>query len=165
MFLVSWTEFNINGNTYCCRHLRTTEHDIEIDGTTCKLKMSYSHHCFTDKTDSGPRLFKDGRSWSQERYEESINLPNIMENALNTGYCIPHYHYNNEQYHYLESSDYAIFFNINKPLNTTNELKIKINSAYPLATWGKGTLPKGKAKLIRWVLSQRVQGLSILKKK
>ncbi|HIF9248559.1 TPA: hypothetical protein ACX6Q2_003468 [Photobacterium damselae] len=161
---MTWNKFNIYGKDYDCSHLKTRDIFVDVDGIECKLTISYSHHCFTDKTENGPRLFRDGRCWSQERYEQSLELPSILVGALSSSnsYCVPHYHYNNEQFHYVEYGDYAIFFNINKPPKTTSELKIKVNSAYPLASWNIG-LPKGKPKLIRWVLSQRIQGKKILK--
>lgn len=163
---MSWTEFNIGGKIYCCRHLQTAVHSMDIDGIECQLHISYSNHCFTDKTESGPMLFKSqGRSWSQERYDESINLPSALISAMETQYCIPHFSGPSEQYHYTESSDYIIFFKISKPPKTSNELRIKVNSAYPIASWGRGSIPRGNPKLIKWVLSQRLKNLSVLKRK
>jgi len=62
----------------------------------------------------------------------------------------------------MEVYDYAIFFDINKPKDSDNVLKIKVISAYEVDQWGKNSLPKGKAKRIKWILGQRNKGLSAL---
>lgn len=161
---MSWTEFKIDGKIYCCRHLQTAVHKTDVDGTQCLLRISYSNHCFTDEKENGPLLFrKEGRYWSKERYDESIHLPNILIRSLEDSYCIPHYSGSGEQYHYIELSHYIVFFRITKPNNSENELRIKVSSAYPIDEWGRTTIPKGKAKLIKWVLSRRLKNMQVLK--
>ncbi|MBF4437822.1 hypothetical protein ERJ77_25740, partial [Vibrio anguillarum] len=80
-------------------------------------------------------------------------------------YAVPYMTKKGESYHYMESYDYAIFFSLSKPQGTTGELKLRVNSAYEVNDWGKGTLPKGKAKRVSWILSQRLQGKSVLKRR
>jgi len=166
---VNWTEFNIHGKVYCCRHLApsvlTVPADIDDTVTNVTLRVTYSNHCFTDEKEFGPRLFREkrGRYWSHERYEASKDLPGILAKALmDNHYCVPHRSGENEQYHYIEAGEYAIFFNINKPDGTTNELKVKIASAYPLEEWGKAMVPKGSPHKLHFVMQQKLKGLSVL---
>ncbi|WP_323242790.1 hypothetical protein [Vibrio parahaemolyticus] len=135
-----------------------------MDGQNVTLHVTFGHHCFTDEKGNAPLIYpKEGRYWSQERYDCTHTLPNLIRTRFPVSYAIPYTKgKNKEQYHYMESNNYAIFFDINRPENTTNELKLKIVSAYELAQWGRETVPKGKPKKISWILSQRVKGLSAL---
>ncbi|WP_020198199.1 hypothetical protein [Vibrio owensii] len=58
----------------------------------------------------------------------------MLEERFVESHAIPYYNHrkNGEQYHYIEIHDYVIFFEITKPDNTDNELKVKIISAYEL---------------------------------
>ncbi|NOH36404.1 hypothetical protein [Vibrio chagasii] len=163
---MTWKGFTIEGDFYDLTHLQSTSHDIEVDGNSVKLHVSYANHCFTDEKENGPILFRrEGRYWCHERYQRSIELPELIRNKLIDNYAVPYMTKKGESYHYMEAFDYAIFFSISKPNGTTNELKLRVNSAYEVDDWGKGTLPKGKAKRVSWILSQRLQGKSVLKRK
>ena len=113
---MTWTGFNIQGQYKCLAHLQTNTIQVDVDGAQVSLHISYGHHCFTDSKENGPMLFKrDERYWCEERYEMSKDLPGMIEQNLVNAYAVPHYHAtNNEQYHYMEAYDYAIFFNITK---------------------------------------------------
>ncbi len=163
---MTWNGFTIDNEFYDLKHLQTASYDIEIDGSMVKLQVSYANHCFTDKKENGPMLFKrEGRYWSPERYSLSLTLPTLIESNLINSYAIPFTSKNGESYHYSEQFDYAIFFSISKPAGTDNELKMRVNSAYEVDEWGKSTLPKGKKVKVSWILSQRLKGQSALKKK
>ncbi|MBY7902426.1 hypothetical protein KW459_16070 [Vibrio fluvialis] len=162
---MSWTGFTIDGRFYDLTHLQTSTFEVSIDGKSVKLYVSYSSHCFTDEKGHGPQIIKrERRHWSHERYERSKDLPAIMQHKLLEHYAIPYQSRGGESYHVLEVHDYAIFFSVTKPSDSDNELKIKVNSAYELDTWGKSSLPKGKPKRVSWILSQRLQGKSVLKR-
>lgn len=164
-----WTEFVIGGKTYCCRHLSPSTYKTNIGGKDVEIQITYNNHCFTDEKENGPVLFNEGRRtryWSQERYDASQDLPGIIAHALDSNaYCVPHYSGDNEQYHYIEAGDYAVFFNLNKPDNTEDQLKLKVVSAYPIEEWGKGAIPKGSPYKINYVFSLRLQGESVLDRK
>lgn len=160
----NWKGFTIRGKFYDLSHLQPFDHVVEVDGVSVTLHVTFGHHCFTDKKENGPLLYpKEGRYWSQDRYECTHNLRNIITNRFMDAYAVPYLNMkNNEQYHYLELEefDYSIFFDVNKPANTTDRLKLKIVSAYERDQWG--TAPKGSPKLIRWILAQRIKGKNAL---
>ncbi|CAV17315.1 hypothetical protein [Vibrio atlanticus] len=164
---MSWRGFTIDGQFYCLAHLQKKTIEVEIDSASVKLHLSYSGHCFTDDKENGPIILpRENRYWCHDRYELSKGLPDMIEQGLISSYAIPHFAgKNNEQYHYMEAFDYAIFFTVRKPNNTTNELNLRIASAYPVETWGKGSMPRGSAKRVSWILSKRLKGESVLGKK
>lgn len=165
---MNWTGFKIDGKFFDLSHLQPNTIEAEIDGNNVKLHVTYSNHCFTDEKENGRMIFpKEGRYWCHERYQRSKELPDIIENKLLEHYAIPYLadRRAGEGYHFLEIYDYAVFFSVTKPQGTHNELKIKVNSAYELDDWGRGTLPTGKPKRVSWILSQRLQGKHIIKRK
>ena len=128
----NWTGFTINGEFLDLSHLQPFDHIVEIDGAQVTLHVTFGHHCFTDKKGNGPLIYQDeGRYWSPDRYECTRKLPGIITDHFIDAYAVPYINLkNNEQYHYLEVKefDYSIFFDINKPANTTNVLKLKVVS-------------------------------------
>ncbi|EPN23438.1 hypothetical protein A235_32962 [Pseudomonas syringae pv. actinidiae ICMP 19079] len=77
------------------------------------------------------------------------------------GLAVPFYTESSQRYFCLDLHDYAIFFSISKPQGTTNLLKLRIISAYEVATWGRPALPRGKPHNIRYILEMRNAGKSI----
>lgn len=163
-FIVSWRGFNIEGRFKDLSHLRSNTITTEISGQAISLNVSYGSHCFTDEKENGPPVLP-GRYWSEERYNRSFDLPDFIENNFTLSFAVPYFNKNKngEQYHYMEAFDYVIFFEITKPYNSANTLNIKIISAYELDQWG--SVPKGKPYKVRWILSERLAGNSILKRK
>jgi hypothetical protein len=174
---MTWNGYTIEGTFKDLSHLKSKTIETEIDQTAISLKISYADHCFTDEKNNGPLVlqnkfwsrskgrweFKD-RYWSEDRYLRSLDLPKHIETSFFDAYAVPYYHRksNGEKYHYMEIYEYAIFFEITKP-NIENTLNIKITSAYEVESWGRETIPKGKPFKVRWILSQRLLGKSILK--
>lgn len=158
---MDWRGFTINGEFKDLSHLNSFSMTTEIDGINIELIFTFLSHCFTDEKGGTKMPFThEERYWSNERYHLSLALPKLIKDKFLSKYAIVFKsHKSAEQYHYMEAYDYAIFFNINKPKNTNNTLKIKIISAYEVEQWGKNTLPKGKPKRISWILSQRNKGL------
>lgn len=161
---MNWTSFNILGKVYCVKHLSAYDLAVTIDGSPVTLHITFGHHCFTDEKQYGPMIFKtDERYFSPERYDLSIGLPALINKNFIDSYAIPYINRkSNEQYHYMEMHGYAIFFDINKPSGTTDKLKVKIVSAYEVDEWGRDSLPKGKPRKIRWILSRRLDGGFVL---
>lgn len=160
---MTWTGFTIQGKRKDLTHLQGFDLDVEVDGQPLKLLVTFGSHCFTDEKENGPMLFKEGRYWSEERYQCSLQLPDLIRNGFINAYAVAYLNQKRaEQYHYTEIHDYAIFFDINKPANLPNTLRIKIVSAYEIDPWGKATLPKSNPKRVKWILSQRMKGLSAL---
>ncbi|WP_412501903.1 hypothetical protein [Shewanella chilikensis] len=161
---MSWKGFTIDGNFKDLSHLESFTMETAIDGINMKLVFSFLSHCFTDEKGENRMPFKnEERYWSEDRYELSKGLPDLIRKNFLINYAVPFLNKRrNEQYHYMEVHGYAIFFDINKPQDTTNELKIKIVSAYEVDEWGKHGLPKKGPKKVSWILSRRNQGLSAL---
>ncbi len=165
---MNWTQFTIKGKTYCCRHLQPRIYHAQLDGQAVTIQITFGNHCFTDEKEESVLLFpREGRYWSQERYERSKQLPQLIAQALDTNsYCVAHYSNQNEQYHYVEADDYAIFFTVHKPQNSTDRLKIKVVSAYPIEEWGRSAIPSGKRTKrcrINFVLHERFNRRRVLK--
>ena len=160
---MNWRGFTIKGEWKDLSHLQPFSHEVEIDGQPVTLLVTFGSHCFTDEKENGPILFKkDGRYWSENRYQLSLQLPSIIRDRFIASYAVAYINKGvGEQYHYMEVYDYAIFFDINKP-NIPDTLRIKVVSAYEVESWGKGSIPKGEPKKIKWILSQRVQGKSTI---
>lgn len=165
---MNWTGFKIDGKYFDLTHLQPNTIEAEIDGCTVKLHITYSNHCFTDEKENGRMLFKrEKRYWCHDRYQRSKELPEIIENKLLEHYAVPYYTKgrDGEGYHFMEVHDYAIFFSLSKQGDTQNELQLKVNSAYELDGWGKHSRPKGNAKRVSWIISQRLKGYPVLKRR
>jgi len=158
------TTIEIQGIKRDMSHLEPFQMQADIDGQVVTLHFTFFNHCFTDEKGNIPMGFKnEERYWSEDRYQDSLNLRKLLENNFLTHYAVVYLNKKRaEQYHVMEIHDYAIFFDINKPEHISNSLKIKIISAYTVDPWGKHSIPKGKAKKVRWILSMRLKGLSAL---
>lgn len=154
---MSWRGFHIEGEFKDLSHLSNFTMLVDVDGKPLELEVSFLSHCFSDE--KGGVLLplkREVRYWSEDRYQASFRLRELIEANFISAYAIPYLNKKrNEQYHYMEAHDYAIFFDINKPEGTEDKLKLKIVSAYELDQWGKGAVPKGKAKRVSWILSRR----------
>lgn len=162
---MSWSGFNIGGVFKDLSHLQSRTFQVDIAGQQINLHVSYGMHCFSDEKGNGPLLpLREKRYWCEDRYIRSLELPEILEEGFVESYAIPYFNSrkNGEQYHYMEVHDYAIFFELTKPVNTTNDLNVKIISAYELDAWGE--VPQGKRYKVRWILGERLAGRTILKR-
>ncbi|MGR3159701.1 hypothetical protein ABMY16_21500 [Vibrio vulnificus] len=162
---MTWTGFNIDGTFKDLSHLQSKTIQTDIGGQAVFLNVSYGNHCFSDEKENGQKLpFREERYWCEERYQRSHELPEMLEDRFVESFATPYYNHrkNGEQYHYMEIHDYVIFFEITKPSNTTDRLNIKIISAYEQDGWGE--VPPGKRYKVRWILSERLAGRSILKR-
>ena len=161
---MNWTGFTINGVFKDLSHLVPTTLTTEIKEQVISLEFSFGSHCFTDEKDNGPVL-PIGRYWSEDRYQCSLQLPTLIRDNFVSSFAVPYYnaHKNGEQYHYMEAYDYLIFFEIKKPVDLNDTLKIIIISAYEKDKWGE--VPSGKPYKVRWILSERLAGNSIIKRK
>lgn len=158
---MTWRGFDIDGEFKDLSHLDSFTMIVNVDSRDIELTVSFLSHCFTDEKGGFRMPFRyEERYWSEERYQASFKLRGLIENNFISSYAIPYLNKKrNEQYHYMEAHDYAIFFDINKPEGAVDKLKLKVVSAYDLDQWGKATVPKGKAKKISWILSRRNNNL------
>lgn len=158
------SEIFVNGKKRDLSHLEPFQMVVDINGRPVTLHFSFYNHCYTDEKGEIPMHFAhEERYWSEDRYQDSLNLRQLLEQNFLQNYAVVYLNRKRaEQYHIMEIHDYAIFFDINKPEHIENALKIKIISAYTVDQWGKPTLPRKNPKKVRWILSQRLQGLSAL---
>jgi len=161
---VAWRGFDIDGEFKDLSHLGSFTMIVNVDSRDIELTVSFLSHCFTDEKGGFRMPFRyEERYWSEERYQASFRLRGLIETNFISSYAIPYLNKKrNEQYHYMEAHNYAIFFDINKPEGTVDKLKLKVVSAYDLDQWGKDTVPKGKAKRVSWILSRRNNNLPAL---
>ena len=142
---------------------------MALDDKEIDVDIHFSHHVFTDEKVSGAAFnYRGEKRWfCIHRYSDSKELPNLISKALtkkNT-YAVPYLNQkNNECYYHLDITDYALFLEIRKPQNTTDQLKIQVVSAYDVNSWGRNGLPKGKAQFFRYILAMRLKGKTLLKK-
>lgn len=161
---MKWLGFKIGGIFKDLSHLNPFTMNITVDDVEIELNVSFYHHCFTDEKGGERMPFRnEERYWSEDRYILSHQLPDLIRASFKEKYAVVYRNKKGtEQYHYMEVNDYAIFFDINKPIDKEDTLKVKIISAYELAAWGKSSLPKGKPKKIKWIIGQRNKNLPAL---
>lgn len=136
------------------------------DSEVYKVSLEFGCHCFTDEKENGPFYRREGkhsRYWSQQRYDDSLALPDVIRKALlnRSTYVIPFKTNGTEQYHYLDDGYFAIFFYVNSIDINQKTMKIYVVSAYDKTTYN-GQLPNGKAYKLAWILSKRVRGEFVL---
>ncbi len=164
-----YSKIYINGQPFDLSHLNPRKLHIDIDNVSFEATISFGTHCFTDEKANTPLIIdkpNEQRYWSQARYEDSLLLPDIFVQLLNnrSTYVVPFKprKARSEQYHYLDNGYYAIFFYIKNIDVINRKLGIYVVSAYDKTTYN-GTMPKGKAYRLSWILSQRVNHKFILK--
>ncbi|MFW9268783.1 hypothetical protein ACLK1G_16505 [Pseudomonas sp. NR3] len=144
-------------------HLQPFEMAFDVAGEQVTVKFEFGFHCFTDDKGNGELLHFNGehRYFCGNRYHCSTQLRDYIERRFYQGMAVPHFVQNNQRYYCLDLHDYAIFFSISKPAKTTNQLKLRIISAYDVATWGRTTLPRGKPHNVRYILEMRNAGKNV----
>ncbi|RUO19975.1 hypothetical protein CWE08_08645 [Aliidiomarina iranensis] len=157
-----WKPYNFNDINYNLNHLHphsmftelSTEQRIEI-------LVTYGFHVFTDEKQNEYEVNFRGESryFSLSRYHSSFDLPNMLKKSLQNGYVARYLSKNRaEQFFHLDSNDYSVFFELRKPANRDNCLKLQVVSAYEVEQWGRSTLPKGKKYKWTDVVYRKVNG-------
>lgn len=157
---MKWQDLDINGVSKCMVHLQPFEMDFDVAGQTVTVHFEFGFHCFTDDKGHGQLLWHRGekRYFCPDRYECSKQLEPYIRKRFYEGKVAAFYSDNNQRFFCLDVHDYAIFFSISKPNQTTNRLKLRVVSAYDVATWGRSSLPRGKVYNVRYVLERRNAG-------
>lgn len=158
----AWRDVTYKGKKYDLTHLHPFSFEATLTGSTVKISVAFSNHCFTDKKGEGKPLMS-GRYFCCERYQCSLDLPRILRENLVKGYIVPHFDRNsNEVYYYAHVFDYAVFFDLRPDSNDPGSLIMFVTSAYELDQWGKGTVPKGKAVKFDYISHLRLTGKTYL---
>lgn len=123
------------------------------------IGVAFSHHCFTETPEKasaeGHRVItnKDPRVFCEQRYDLSrLYLPSMV-NSLPQAKV--EFAWEGRNYRHLlqghleDGSKYAMFFTIKKAeTNSKNDLRLFVESAYPILDWHS----QGQPKLIRFRL-------------
>jgi hypothetical protein len=161
---MSWTEISDNGRVYDMAHLQPFTHVFRIEDVDITIHFSFGFHCFTDEKDNGKVITNRGerRCFSPDRWEASKELkPWIFKRMLDAQVTMHLDQKRQRRYFAMDLYDYALIFNITKPDNTINTLKITMITAYPVDQWGRSSLPKGQKQNLDWVLGQRAKGITL----
>jgi hypothetical protein len=144
-------------------HLQPFELVFDVAGEGVTVKFEFGFHCFTDDKGNGELLtFKrERRYFCAERHHCSTQLADYIRKRFYQGMAVPFYAESSQRYFCLDLHDYAIFFSISKPKDTSNLLKLRVISAYDVAAWGRAKLPRGKPHNVRYILEMRNTGKSI----
>lgn len=158
-----------DGKRMCLQHLSPYTVTTAIDGIDCEIHIEFAHHCFTDQKENGD-LFKpdrkEDRFFSPERYRDSFRLPELVTTLFQEkdGHVTAYYNAGNQEcYYHVDYLDYSVYMTIQKPPQTHDQLKVRIISAYEQDEWGRS--PGGKKVMMYFLLSERLKGNSILKRK
>lgn len=160
---MGWTDITDDGRVYSMAHLRPFTRVFKIAEVDIAISFTFGFHCFTDEKGNGKLISNRGekRNFSTARWEASQQLREwICERMLSARVTL-HRSPSQRRYFCLDLYDYAVFFQITKPENTMNLLKIIIVSAYPLDQWGRSSMPKGQNQNLAWVLGQRAKGITV----
>lgn len=160
---MKWKDLNINGQTLSMAHLQPFSMMFDVAGEQVTVNFEFGFHCFTDDKGHGQQITFRGerRYFCAQRYDCSNQLESYIRKRFFEGMAVPHYAGDNQRYFCLDLHDYAIFFSISKPINTTNLLKLRVISAYEVANWGRHSLPKGKPHNVRYILEMRNAGKTV----
>lgn len=160
---MQWKDLIIGGRTLSMAHLQPFNLMFDVAGKQVTVKFEFGFHCFTDDKGHGePLRFRhERRYFCRDRYDCSTQLRDYMERRFYNGLAVPYFVENNQRYYCLDLHDYAIFFSISKPGNTANVLKLRVISAYEVATWERHSLPRGKPHNVRYILEMRNAGKSV----
>nr|WP_256261150.1 hypothetical protein [Pseudomonas gingeri] len=161
---MQWNDLVIGGRTFTMEHLQPFELVFDIASEQVMVKFEFGFHCFTDDKGIGELLRFRGeqRYFCADRYHCSTQIVDYIRRRFISSIALPFFVVNSQRYFCLDIHDYAIFFSISKPAGTSNLLKVRVVSAYEVATWGRGNLPKkGKPRNVRYILEMRNAGKSV----
>jgi len=161
---MNWKDIQAYGRVYSMEHLRPFSQGLEVDDRLVTIHFTFGFHCFTDDKGNGPLQFYKGerRYFCSMRYECSTQLSSwIDKRLLDCQVRLITDKSRGRRYFCMDLHDYAIFFDIRKPQDTENELKLHVISAYEVDNWGRPHLPKGKQHNLSWVIGMRAQGISV----
>lgn len=157
---MKWRDVVVNGRAFSMAHLQPFDLVFDIAGANVTVQVDFGFHCFTDDTGSGKLIFHKGerRYFSESRHYYSSQLPEFFRKRFFQSAVIPYYTGSNRRYYHLDLYDYAIFFEIRKPKDTENLLRVHVVSAYERKEWGKSGVPNGKPYNMRYILEVRNSG-------
>jgi hypothetical protein len=162
-----WDNLTIDGRKVCMAHLQPTVRTFQLGASGVSVEFTFGLHCFTDSKENGALIVhpKTGeeRYFCPNRYALSKQLIDYIDRRFIDSKVRAHFAgKNNRRYFCLDTHEYAIFFEIRKPQNIENFLRLNVVSAYEIETWGRGGMPsKGPLLNVRYVLEKRNEGVAL----
>ncbi|MGN7746959.1 hypothetical protein ACTJJN_13085 [Pseudomonas sp. 22515] len=162
-----WKNLQINGRELCMAHLQPTVRTYQLPVCDVSVEFTFGFHCFTDNKENGPLLrhprTNEERYFCATRYDQSKQLLEFIDKRFIDAKVRTHFGgVNNSRYFCLDTHEYAIFFEIRKPANQDNFLRLNVVSAYEVDQWGRSSMPsKGSLLNVRYVLEKRNLGIKI----
>ena len=152
-----------DGKVYSLAHLQPLTEVFQIDGVDITITFTFGFHCFTDEKGNGKWIDCRGerRSFAKDRLESSKELPSWIRLRMLDATVRMFISDKQRRYFCMDIYDYALIFQITKPQNTENTLKMLMITAYEVDQWGWSSLPKGPRHNLSWVISQRAQGVNL----
>lgn len=148
-------------------HLQPCVRKFQLRACEVSVEFTFGLHCFTDSKENGPLIVhpkvREERYFCPVRYSLSKQLIDYVDRRFIDSKVRAHYAgNNNRRYFCLDAHEYAIFFEIRKPRNMNNFLRLNVVSAYEVETWGRSGLPsKGPVFNVRYVLEKRNEGITL----
>lgn len=162
-----WEDLTVDGKKVCMAHLQPTARAYQLAACNVCVEFTFGLHCFSDKKGNGPLIVhpkvREKRYFCSTRYSLSKQLIDYIDRRFIDSKVRAHFAgQNNRRYFCLDAHEYAIFFEIRKPLNRENFLRLNVVSAYEVEPWGRSGLPsKGPLYNVRYVLEKRNEGISV----
>ena len=157
-----WGDVASKGTTYSLAHLHPFTTAVEVGSRSIDLHVTFGFHVFTDEKENGAQLDFRGerRFFCPIRCRDSHQAAHFVRHQMATAHVRPFISKSKGQMFYVvDIPDYAIFMTLQKPKDTTNELKCHVVTAYTVDRWGKGGLPTwAKLRTMGFVLDKREQG-------
>lgn len=130
--------FRHKGQIYDPSHLNDFIFTYQLSELQCRIRVSFSCHCFTKALDNTPNhlIYKHGkekREFCFDRFELSKILPSLVQSLGNATI------YESQKRDYLiikldntfaPNQHYTIFFNSVKSKSAESDITIYVNSAY-----------------------------------
>ena len=165
---MKWNDITSENWLYSMSHLHPFSMTATVAGKPLQLHITFGFHVFTDDKGSGCVLNNLGemRYFCVQRYNSSFQAVDFVRTRMVDGHTRVFYAKGgNQQFFTMDIHDFALFMSIQKPQGTTDELKCRVISAYPVDQWGRWGLPS-RAPLFRmsYVLDMRNQGVPIAPK-
>lgn len=176
----AWTAFEVDGQRYDLSHFDnfTFGHTRPATDThpekTVRFLVGFGHHCFTSRIGDDdkwlyPHARGEPRYFCPERNELSREIPRILQlMAANNPFIKKTFLQHREEFFHLEHNvngiDYRLFIEITRANKPSDDIRLKITSAYPEDHYAK---PVGYSEIFNFwrVIDAKLDGTALPKRK
>lgn len=168
-----WVDHTQEGQTFSVRHLHPSFIDYQVPAVAAtkrkpgraamniKVRVSYSHHCFTQALDKVPganpdhyynctKRPNDPRVFCAVRWNESMELPEIMSGVKNCYFTRHHNYFVWRNPKNPELGEYFVYFDVKR---RGTFVEIEIESAYPRSDGDEAKAGAAKVSLTTLVVN------------